>query len=191
MFIPDGWAQVNLVFGGSDFPEGAQVVFGVDVATYVGTAQDAADDIAAIVNSRLASQWGGLTLFEEVRVKFGPVASGAYAVSAGGGGGSGAGTNVTANTAVLIRKATQFGGRQNSGRMFWPWVSEGNVTGAGFVAGGTVTALQNAMNLFLSDLAAADLSLALLHSGVSPEPQLVTSLAVQSKVATQRRRLRR
>lgn len=191
MHIPDGFAQANIIFGGADFPTGAQVTFGIGVGDFSGTVQDAADAVRDLVNSDLSNLWGGDTSHVETMVKFGPVESGPFASAPGGGGGGASGTNVPANTAVLVRKQTALGGRKHNGRLFWPWVSEGNLDGAGVIGPTVVSSYQSAFDDFLSDLATADLPMWLLHTDSITVPNLVTSLAVQSKVATQRRRLRR
>lgn len=191
MIIPDGFAQANLQFGGADFPSGAEITFGVSLASYAGDPTSAAEDIAAITNTDLASFWGPLTNFVQVLVKFGPNDDGPFGTFPGGGGGAGSGLNVPANTSVLIRKNTALGGRKHNGRLFWPWVSEGNVTGAGVIAGGVVSTMQTEFEGWLDDLLGADLPMVLLHGDALTAPDTVTSLSVQAQVATQRRRLRR
>lgn len=107
------------------------------------------------------------------------------------------------NCSLLIRKLTALGGRRGRGRMFLPGIDEDTVSSAGFVAGSTLTAWQGIFDDFFDALpvdgAAGGVGDAvnpvLLHSEVvgetTPAPTAITGFAVQSVIATQRRRLRR
>lgn len=102
------------------------------------------------------------------------------------------------NCALLIRKVTALGGRKNRGRMFMPPATtyETQVDNAGFFAGATVTALQERWTNFFDALVAAGHTPYLFHQydpdlGELPEiPTEITSLSVQSQLATQRLRMR-
>lgn len=97
------------------------------------------------------------------------------------------------NCAVLVRKNTALGGRRGRGRMYLPpfMLAEGSVDPNGnldsaFVTGNT----QNCTTAFVTNM-----NPVLFHNsdGVTPAPAPtpITSVAVQSKIATQRRRMRR
>lgn len=100
------------------------------------------------------------------------------------------------NTAVLVRKQTGLGGRRNRGRMFIPPfnLSELNVNNAGVLAStyqtGMATALNN-LEAELTDAAGPFESLALFHSAAPFVATTVSNLVLQTKVATQRERMRR
>ena len=107
---------------------------------------------------------------------------------------------LTQNTAVLVAKVTGLGGRKNRGRLYWPSIADNTTNNVGTIDSATVTAYQSSFNDFLDDLATATgvtppaTGMVILHNDVSlpvPDPTPVTSLAVRSVVATQRRRLRR
>jgi hypothetical protein len=108
------------------------------------------------------------------------------------------------NTAVLVRKNTGLGGRRNRGRMYIPGVPEGSVSSSGALFVAYQTEFQSDINNWqAANIALIDIEFhALFHAtpddtstGVPvPQPAIapsaVTSMTVQSKVATQRRRLR-
>lgn len=111
-----------------------------------------------------------------------------------------AGTNVLSpppnNTAVLVRKQTALGGRRNRGRMFIPPfnLSELNVNGAGVLASSFQTGMAGALNDLeaeLTDAAGPFESLALFHSSAPFDATVVSNLVLQTRVATQRERMRR
>jgi hypothetical protein len=75
--------------------------------------------------------------------------------------------------------------------MFLPLISEAQTDAGGKLNGGTITALQNAMTAFKTDLGIREIPMYLLHNAVELLPTLVTALTVDGTVATQRRRLRK
>lgn len=189
MTIPTGYSQVNLVWTGAAAPSGAQTVFGVLNSTAL-TPNAIAAAVNTIVIARIVPQLLNAITYSGCNVKNGPDLTGPF-------GGVGASSTPAASTAAaspnvtyLLVKQTALGGREGRGRMFLPCVGEANVDASGNVAGATITALATAFASVLSDLTAANLPMQLLHkSATSPTP--VTSIAVSTKVATQRRRLRR
>jgi len=93
---------------------------------------------------------------------------------------------------ALVQKQTSIGGRKGRGRLFWPCVPEGNVAVGGALTGTLQANLQSMFDDVLTDMAAADFPLMLLHSeGVPQSPYEITALSVQNQTATQRRRNRR
>lgn len=97
-----------------------------------------------------------------------------------------------ANSAILVKKGTGRGGRRNRGRFFFPpmFLSEANVNPAGVLTGPGVGTLQQRLNTMLSDLAASERGMVILHNDINVEPTTVTSLLLDLKLATQRRRMR-
>lgn len=106
--------------------------------------------------------------------------------------GTGSGTSLPPQCAYLVKKATNFGGRSGRGRMFLPGPNEGNISPAGVLDPAQITQVQGDVNDWLTALSTLDMPMLLLHAeeSVVNTPFLVTSLVVDSKVATQRRRLR-
>lgn len=106
------------------------------------------------------------------------------------------GVNVPQNTAFLVRKQTELGGRRNRGRMYIPGVPESWCTGAGVVPIGNVTTINTVVSALTvgGSIVTAFGFLGgpvLLHQSDSQTPTAVVDLQCQRVVATQRRRLRR
>jgi hypothetical protein len=108
-----------------------------------------------------------------------------------------AGAPLPNNCAVLVKKQTQLGGRRGRGRMFIPGITAAQVTGSGVIDVGTLTSWQSMVTeLFLGspDNAPANVvEPVLFHrlpttSDLPPTP--IVGLAVDGRIATQRRRLR-
>lgn len=185
--IPDGFAQATLVMQGPCLPYGAVVTLGLDVRLGTTDPNQAAISVAGAFTSMFTHLAGQISL-TEVRVKYGPQAtgpSGTYApsiISASG--------DVSApQAAILVQKHTALGGRHNRGRMYWPGIGEGDVA-FGIIGAGQVAAMQGSMNTALSSLDDVLLPAVVLHSDASV-PTDITSLNVQTRIATQRRRNRR
>lgn len=105
--------------------------------------------------------------------------------------GTGTNASLPQNCALLIKKGTALGGRQGRGRMYLPagYLQEGLVDDNGTIDSSFRGDLQTAATAFRSDVAGAAGNMDLLHSG-SLAPTVVTSLTVDTRIATQRRRLR-
>jgi hypothetical protein len=194
MLIPNDWAQANIIFGGNGVPLGAQITFGMSVELFTGDAADAAQEVLDQFNT--SNIMGNVSDEVEVRgclVKFGPNATGQSAEVAGTDTGQITGESVAPNTAFLIRKLTGVGGRTGRGRLFLPGVAESAVGPGGALTSTYAVDISATFNAFQLNMATAGLPLALLHSPDSPvsTPMLITSLSCDTRVATQRRRLRR
>ena len=109
--------------------------------------------------------------------------------------GSSSGDRVPANVALLVKKSTSLGGRQNQGRMYLPWALEdGSVDDVGVLGTSPRAGWQDAFDDFLANLSSADIPLAVLHSPCphgDEVPALVTAMLVDPRMGTQRRRLAR
>lgn len=105
---------------------------------------------------------------------------------------------VPQNTAILIRKRTDLAGKRGRGRLYIPEVPEGSVDAVGTLVPADRAAWQARASALLANLTTAEpgwnLPMVVLHrsegAGVEPPPTPVLNLVVESKVATQRRRLR-
>jgi hypothetical protein len=192
MSIPEGYAQVTYRFGGSSAPTGAAVTHGILV-----TGGDDPETIATDAGNRWASEMASVVvntlLLVDVLVKFGPDATGPSAVVAANFPGLAGAAGTSPAVSFLIRKNTSFGGRAGRGRMYHPGVNEPAVNTSGEILAASVLALQAAADDWLGSWVTAGNPWVLLHQAGSPltEPSIVTSLSVQSVVATQRRRQRR
>jgi len=144
--------------------------------------------------------------FLGTRVKFGPMDDGPFAYVAANLAGTRAGSAAPPNTAALIRKSSSIGGRQGTGRMYQPGLLENEVSDIGDLTSTPFNEYKTAYTAFLGALNSVSLPMYLLHSwgtytklsGNDPvfvtvdirAPTEVLALTVDSKVATQRRRLR-
>lgn len=193
MTIPSGYAQVNFIFTGAAVPNGAECTMGFDIGGGAGTpaltAQEVGADFATHILPNLSS---GLTL-SGVRCKYGPDATGAFALepfaNVGGVGTSGA----TPAIAILIHKNTADGGRAGRGRMYLPGVVEAQPGSDGVLAGATITAVDSDFASVLSAWTADGHIPVVLHGAGSPlsVPSVITSFSTDATVGTQRRRQRR
>jgi hypothetical protein len=106
--------------------------------------------------------------------------------------GTGAGDGLVCNTGLLVRKDTAAGGRKNRGRMFVPPfnLAESAVDVGGTVTASVVAGQQTGWNEFYTAIVAAEVPPWLLHSDPADSPTPISSFSVQSKAATQRRRIR-
>jgi hypothetical protein len=110
--------------------------------------------------------------------------------------GNNAGTMSSQQVAVLIRKSTAAAGRRNRGRMFIPGAIESEVDQAGLLTPAAVAAWNSAVlnlrpgNTIHTAFGFLDEPV-ILHDSGSQTPTAITDLSCQSRVATQRRRLRR
>lgn len=111
--------------------------------------------------------------------------------------GTGAQVPVPPNSAILVQKRTALGGRQNRGRMFLPpaWIGEGNVDHLGNIDANLSTIQGYVANMF-GFLVDGELIPVVLHTANPPgedppaTPAPITQMSVQSKLATQRKRMR-
>lgn len=195
--IPPGFAEITIPLQHEALARAAAVVFGVEDEGGVVNP----DTIAGLVQTAFVNTLG-VPVDEDVTIgptiarmgQDGGEALVGYASGTAPGGASRADA-IAANTAALIHKRTQRGGRRGRGRMYLPWcISDANVSETGVLGTAQRDGLSTDANDFLGDLAAAGVPMYLLHSsGVSTtgDPNLVTSMSCDPIVGTQRRRLGR
>lgn len=189
MIIPVGFAQVNYRFTGGGVPRGAECTLGVDHQAFVGTTADLADAMATLWEDNWLPQQITDISLASVLVKKGPNTTGQSAEVFPGLQGPNALQGTPPQVAILVKKVTALGGREGRGRMYIPGYSEGDVTTAGEITGADLTSLQASADTFLSDAIAADIQPVLLHNSATA-PTEILSFQVDSRVGTQRRRLR-
>lgn len=102
------------------------------------------------------------------------------------------GSTLTSNVSVLVKKRSALGGRTNQGRLYLPaaFLSPSDVFPNGNIVSSRVTDLQTDLDAFFDALDGGLFQLKIYHSDGVTSPTTITSFQVQSKVATQRRRLR-
>lgn len=96
------------------------------------------------------------------------------------------------NCAVLITKNTAAGGRRNKGRLYAPPTIPGEnlVDPVGNLFPSDLPAVQGTYDVLFAGFATAGLTPVLFHQSGDQEPTEITSLLVNSRLATQRRRMR-
>lgn len=191
MFIPQGYSQVNVIMGGAGLPNGAQWTFGVRNNLETDPTSIANAIAAQISASTLMTNFTNAVTINSIRVKNGPGEDGPFSEVAAVIPGTVSGSVVPPNTSLLVKKVTGQGGRRGQGRMFLPGLDESEVDGTGTVGSSRRTAVGTDLNALLLSLSGADLDMVVLHGDPGFAPLDVTALVVQTKVATQRRRLRR
>lgn len=110
--------------------------------------------------------------------------------------GTNGGASLPNNCATLVKKSTTLGGRRNRGRMYFPCPVEGEVDGAGTITIGAIGSWNTVLLRLLpgggTHTAFGVLGDAVvLHDSGSQTPTEVSDLGCQTKIATQRRRMRR
>lgn len=188
LLIPTGFAQAAWRFTLTGDPEPMITTIGLDVSA--GSVQAAADDFADLwlsqfPASNMAAGWTYLGATLRVGTGGAPLIVEAPRNVAGTGGGA----SLPNNCALLIKKRTGLGGRSGRGRMFVPMTSVGedNVSPNGVITPAVVTSLQTAWDALKNGMVPF-----LLHDDLSPvtTPTPITSLVVDGRIATQRRRMR-
>lgn len=195
MVIPTGFSQVNLVFGGTGLPFGAQCTFGV-----ANPEELSPSDIGLIVENRADTEQimatvASTTTLVGILVKNGPNSTGPSAEVATSIPGEDSVGQASPNVAWLFRKETPLGGRRGRGRMYVPGVGETRIDQAGVIAEPTRAAMQTNWRNFFDELTSSNLQPFLLHgesaSGPAAPPTPISTWFLDARVATQRRRLRR
>lgn len=202
--LPAGYYHANLLFTGAAVPQGAAMTFGGSAAS--GSAATIAAAINTAWNTHLKSVFNTQCSLAGTRVKLGPTDTGPFAYVASGTAGTNVASGSAPSVAFLIRKNSALGGRQGTGRMFQPVAGENSVDHTGTVDSAFRTTLQTAYTAFFGALQSVSYPMYLLHNHgtrrslkngelsitvVNPRaPTEVTSLSVDSIVATQRGRLR-
>lgn len=190
MIIPVGYAQVNYIFGGDGLPHGAQVTFGVDNRDSDADALTVATEASTAWTGNIQAATNQHVTLLSVLAKKGPNSTGASAEISVGEAGANTTGDFQPNCCALVKKITALGGRHGRGRTYWPVLGESDIDNAGVVKSTFLSGFQGAVDDWLDALAAANLPLVLLHASASVSPTPVTSLSVETVIATQRRRLR-
>ena len=193
MLIPLGFAQINAIHTGSALPFRSEWTLAVAHDSIEQTPIQVAQSFeAALLDSNLYDNVSLGVTMSSVLVKFGPNDTGKSALEPANEPGV-AGNSAAPQVAYLIHKNTDDGGRAGRGRFFLPGVPDANVNPNGTILGGTLTAMQTALDNFLAGLLSRDLEPVVLHNVGGPltNPSPITSFSPDARAATQRRRMRR
>lgn len=181
------YAQVTLIFSGSNVPTGAACTFG-------GTEVDGSptlflETLEGMFGTFIGEASVTTCTINEIRYKIGPEQSGPTYVRATNLAGDQGTDPVAPNTALLIRKHVPGKSARFSGRVFWPGVSDTDLNPGGTLTGAAITRLQDACDDLWSSMSNAGFVPRVFSEGSNPEP--VSDFVLQPRVASQRRRLRR
>lgn len=203
MEIPEGFAQITHLFGGPGCPTGAACTYGV-----VNDDDTSADDLAEAAHtiwteSILLHQTDVVDLLSTI-CKNGPEDTGAMAQFFDTNTGGEPGDSTGPNTAYLVKKNTSLGGRHGRGRFYIPGVKEDQIDASGDLESLWFDTIAGDVQSFFEAWEGSPHDLVLLHSPVLVDPgpppvyepsgvppTTITSLTLQTRTATQRRRLRR
>jgi len=185
-------AQVTCVFGGEATPTGGVATAGI-ITPAGGFTPAVLDELADIFGDFHAEMATIATTLERIELKVGPEATGPTYTKSIGRAGEAPGTSVPPNVAVLVRKEVEGVSGKFGGRMYWPGVPEATVGPQGDITPSHLASLQTAANTLFTRLNDGDYTPAVFGSadGALPAVKTVARFAVQGRVATQRRRLRR
>ncbi len=199
--IPTGYAHVIESLRLVGDPEDHAVTYGVLVnGPGAPTTQSLLDTLGLLfgthVMATMPSQYSHVNTHLEWQQAAAPAAPVVGDRAASTVGGNALGPLIPQNSAHLVRKNTALGGRRNRGRLYLPGVGETTVGDNGVLTASRIAEVTGAMQAWRSALVtSADVDeMVILHSSSllspTPTPTPVTSLACQSVIATQRRRLR-
>jgi hypothetical protein len=183
--------RLTMVFSGAGIPNGAVTTIGVRKGSGDIVNADLVPLAAAAktLHGQIASNTVNL---QHIELKRGPDAIGPTWTEVVNQPGAGNQAAAPPNVAILIRKELNDLSAKFSGRMYWPGAQEPDVNEAGNLTPTYQTGIQNALNAFQVAVRAAGFELVVFHEagGIDLSGEVVR-LALQNRVATQRRRLRR
>lgn len=191
-YIPVGYGEVTAILDIPSDAGPANVVFGVE-ASALGSAASLDSALQAIFPN--AGGWtemytGDVTLSKAIS-RYSPslgvveVAETAYSLAGQRGG-----TMAPPQVSTLIQKKTGLAGKSNRGRMYMTPLADNLIDAGGIITEADRLLVQAGATQFLADLAASSCPMVVLHTTAAGTPTPVVALNVETKVATQRRRLR-
>lgn len=204
MPTPIGFGEVTARMTLTGDAEEMNCVFGIDLTGTGPFGQSDADAISVSVADFLTTCMAPQYTYDGLTVAQGAAGGDIFWESTDGAGPGTLGANaLTQNVASLFKKATASGGRRNRGRMFVPGPAETTVDAAGNWDPAVLASLNTAAETFLDELIALNYRMVILHPArpappVKPPPAAideappteVTTLILDPRIATQRRRLR-
>lgn len=173
---------------------------GVDLSGAGGDFQEVAEDLRTIFLADVMQEVRNTSSFRGVYLYVGQD-GGASAVyeAPENTQGTASSPGLPSNCALLVNKATALAGRRNRGRGYWPcMLAEASVDQNGNLIGGELAAKQAVFDAVYDKLingfagqGAAPTPPLLFHQTGDQTPTPITAFGVQSKIATQRQRMRR
>lgn len=190
MYIPVGYGIATYVFTSGFLPYGAVSTMGHSHALASGTPDEKAEELYDLFVASVAGALNVAINVERVIFRQGPQDAGLVGEHVGTATGGDGGQMSPPNLCLLVEKHTDLGGRRGRGRMFLPGVSEPIVDGSGVIAGDYLSDVNGNLGLWQDSLETANLNPVLFHS-TETAPTPLTSMSLDPKAATQRRRMRR
>ena len=184
-------AQLTFVFSGPGIPEGGVSTLGITSADRAIDG-DLLNDLVPIIGLLHDSISTTTIVMDHIEMKRGPNETGPTYEAAVANTGGQAGAACPPNVCILVRKQLPNLSAKFSGRLFWPGVSENQVDDAGTISTAALNQYNAAFDTFHGELISAGVDPAVFSNSdlVSPVT-IVSDFIVQSRVATQRRRMRR
>lgn len=184
--IPTGYAQATINYSGPTVTGKAATVLGFSLGEE-GTLEGLCTAIEAAYNTNLAPWLHTAFTVTSVRaIDNVNVHEKSMSID-----GIRTGDLAPPNVALLTKKTTALRGRKFRGRNYWPGLmKDDNIEDDGTLIGGYVNQLNDAFAGFNGDLNMLGYFPVILHNDAEVPPTPVTGGGVESRVATQRRRLR-
>jgi hypothetical protein len=194
VYLPSStYAQINHYFSGAGYPRGAQITYGVSGTAAFASPSTLATNMHAKFTANVMPQLSTSMQCIYTRAKIGPNSTGPFGFAGSPVTGGISGDADVPSVAILVSKITASGGRANAGRWFLPGLSETYTSTGGTVDATYLANLQAALTAWLTAVNADTTigDMVILHSSTSATPTPITNVLASSKVATQRRRLRK
>lgn len=197
--IPEGYGLLTLKWSFTGKVNPVSTTFGVSTLGGISEPQDIVDEFFDDVSGTAdlpchASNMCAVWTFESVEGVFNVAGTMVGAAAAHGpiSGTHSASATPAMNCSMLVRKRSILIGRKYRGRMYWPCLTmdEGVVDPMGNI-GESYFDAYNALIQGMSEeiLLAESYTPVILHSDATP-PTNISSLSLQKRIATQRRRMR-
>lgn len=194
VIIPVNFANVRFRWAcvGVDNEIGFSVAFAKGL---FDTALDLADSVDSVYEGstmlqvgNIGSQFTYLGVEATLMTASGPVLAAVPQAKTG----TATGQRVPINSAVLVAKVTDVGGRRGRGRLYHPvtMLDTAAVEESGFMAGASFTTVSVWFNEIFGQWIVAGAVPFLLHSHPDDAPSQLQALTVRPQLATQRRRMR-
>jgi hypothetical protein len=199
LFIPDGYAEFDVILTKVGDPEPMAVTFGALVNVPAFSEQAHCNRVFSCYQTEVLANHPATLTLTKVSGRFGEASGPPLIVDSTNlpAIGSSGATFLPQNIATLVQKRTLLSGRKNRGRFFFPYLlAESEVDDVGNVT----VVKQGTLNADMADFKTAleagtgstpVINMVVLHTNPADLPTLVTALRVDGRIATQRRRLRR
>ncbi len=192
MTVPVGYAAALIPLRHTLQTRSAAITFGIDVRSTTISDTALCNAVQAAFTSTLGTVLDSNVTVGPTQLSVGQSDGTSIAtVGDNSSAGGAAQTSVPPSVAVLIQKLSATGGKRGRGRLYVPWLLATSVVDeGGAIAGATVTNLQTKATAFRTAIIAiaGGSAIVILHQSGSATPAIVTSLRVDPRIATQRRR---